>query len=210
MTISDTHTAILTRIGWRNDNTVDLSYPLSANNILSDSNRFFQSEHSVVTLRNILDCQPNPEMDKVEFQEYLDTMRSDVVQQVLNDVFERDYVHDDLLTLYPTAFDNVILLRMVISVSELVMTATRSNRTKRFSDDFLGKLNYDIYRETVNKFANSTSMYNHTMGIATRYSFGLQSLRRRFGDQRNLLKTITKGQVYEPSSSKCFWGRFGY
>ena len=83
------------------------------------------------------------------------------------------------------------------------MTSSRSNKVKRFTDDFIGKLNYDVFREAPNKFAVRGSNYNHTMGISTRYGFELESCRRRFGNTRNMLKTITKGAVHEPYSGQC-------
>ena len=195
MTISETHTALVTRIGWRDDKTLP-NFTLSTENLTADSNRVFQSEHTAITLQNIKECQPIVDSTTLDMNEYLGNLRSDCVQQVLNDVFEKDYVEDALLALYPAAFDNCILLRMVIVVSEMIMTSSRSNKIQRFNDDFVGKLNYDIYRDTVNKFANSTH-YKYSLGISSRYGFELASCQRRFGTTRNVLKTITKGEAYE-------------
>jgi hypothetical protein len=206
MTLSETHSAIVSRIGWRNDNTVEF-FDLSDENSTTDSGRVFQSEHSAVTLENIRDCQPVKKISSSDFNDYLENLRSDCVWQVLNDVFEKDYVDDDLLTLYPTAFDNCILLRMVINVSEMIMTSSRSNKIQRFTENFLGKLNYDIYRETVTKFANRVH-YKTSMGISSRYNFELESCQRRFGNVRNMLKTVTKGQAHEPLGRRGFWDRF--
>lgn len=202
MTIKETHTALLSRIGWRADNTVE-GFTLTAPNTTTDSGRHFQSEHSAITLQNIRDCQPVKEISSTAFNTYLTNLTSDCIWQVLNDVFEKDYVDDDLLGKYPTSFDNCILLRMVITVSEMIMTSSRSNKIKRFTDEFIGKLNYDVFREAPNKFAIRGTNYKHTMGISTRYSFELQSCQRRFGDVRNMLKTITKGQVHESSGREC-------
>ena len=105
------------------------------------------------------------------------------------------YINEDILIAFPSAFDEAISLRMVITVSELILTSTRSNRVKRISDETAAKLNYDIFREAPNKFAIRGANYKHTLGIATRYGFALRSIQRRFGQQRNQLKTISKGQV---------------
>lgn len=202
MKLSEAHTILVNRIGWRDDKTVS-GFNLSAENETADSERYFQSEHPVVTLLNIRDCQPLSGIGEVDFNEFLENLRSDCVWQVLGDVFEKDYIDDHLLGKFPTSFDNCILLRMVINVSEMVMTSSRSNKTKRFTDDFIGKLNYDIYREAPNKFAIRGANYKHSMGISTRYGFELQSCQRRFGNVRNMLKTITKGAVHEPFSGQC-------
>ncbi len=202
MKLSEAHTILVNRIGWRDDKTVS-GFNLSAENETADSERYFQSEHPVVTLLNIRDCQPLSGIEEADFNEFLENLRSDCVWQVLGDVFEKDYIDDHLLGKFPTSFDNCILLRMVINISEMVMASSRSNKTKRFTDDFIGKLNYDIYREAPNKFAIRGANYKHSMGISTRYGFELQSCQRRFGNVRNMLKTITKGAVHEPFSGQC-------
>jgi hypothetical protein len=204
MTNSEAHIELVKRIGWRDDKTVE-GFILSAENLLGESGRVFQSEHSAITLENIKECQPLKEILDVDFNLYLRNLRNDCIWQVLNDVFEKDYVNNQIFAKYPTSFDNCILLRMVINVSEMIMTSSRSNKIKRFGDEFVGKLNYDVFRDAPNKFAIRGANYNHTMGISTRYSFELQSCQRRFGNLRNLLKTITKGAVYEPFSRGCSW-----
>lgn len=198
MTIADAVLALETRVGWSDDKTIDGFTP-SVNNLVTDSGLFFQDEHSAITLLNIKDCQPVPNITDADFQAYLDSLRKQCVRQVFDDAFEKDNIEDTLLDAFPGGFDKAILLKMTIRVSELIMTAARSNRIKRFGDNFVGKLNYDIYREAPNKFAIRGANYSHTMGIATKYDFELNSLRRRFGQSRNLMKTITKGQVIDES-----------
>lgn len=202
MTLAEAHTVLVSRVGWRDDNTVE-GFNLSAENETANSGRFFQSEHSAVTLENIRDCQPVKNISEADFNQYLENLRSDCVWQVLTDVFEKAEINEHLLGQYPTSFDNCILLRMVITVSEMIMTSSRSNKIKRFTDEFIGKLNYDIYREAPNKFAVRGNNYKHSMGISTRYGFELRSCQRRVGDVRNMLKTITKGAVHEPFGGKC-------
>lgn len=197
MTLEEAKDILIDRLGWKDDKTVT-GLTLSAENLTTDSGRFFQDEHSAITLANIRDCQPIPNISEADFNAYLLNLKSIAVRKVLSDVFEKDFINDRLLTSYPNAFDEAISLRMVIDVSELIMTSTRSNSTERFSKDFVGKLNYDIYRDAPNKFAIRDLNYKHTMGIATRYAWILKPIQRRFGSQRNLLKTITKGAVFNP------------
>jgi len=192
MTISEIKDIIETRLGWRDDKTVE-SFVLSTPNLTADSGRYFQSEHSAVTLQNIRDCQPIVSIDEDDFNSYLEDIRLQVVIQVLSDVFEKDYVNDKLLDFYPNAFDNLISLRMTIIIAELIMSSSRSNITERITDSFIRKLNYDIFRDPPSA---STSKYSTS--ITYRYSKELESVQRRFGSQRNLLKTITKGQAINP------------
>lgn len=186
---------LVTRIGWKDDKTV-AGFTLDATNLQKDSDRVFQAEHSAVTLRNIRDCQPIVNISEADFNTYLTEKKEEVVLQVLSDALERDYVDDTLIERYPSAFDDAISLRMVIAISELIMSSTRSNKTERFGDKFVAKLNYDIYRESPNKFAIREKTFTFSMGISTRYGFAIDSLQRRFGDQRNRLKTITAGQAF--------------
>jgi len=194
MTLQEAKDILVTRIGWRDDKTVS-DFPLSPINLQSDSGRYFQSEHSAVTIANIMDCQPIRVIDEIQFNIFLEQMREQVVLQVLSDAFERNYVNGKILEYYPTCFDEAISLRMVIVVSELIMTTTRMNIVERYGKEFVGKLNYDIYREAPNKFAIRQVNYKYSMGISTRYAFALDSIQRRFGDQRNRMKVITAGQV---------------
>lgn len=194
-TISEAKDILIKRIGWKDDKTVT-DFVVNPTNLETDSGRFYQDEHSAVTLNNIRESQPIIGISEEDFNTYLTDMKRQVAYQVLSDVFEKNKINDSLFDLYPSGFDNLLSLRMVIVVSELMLTSTRYNVTERYSKDFVGKLNYDIYREAPNKFAIRNVNYSHTMGIATRYDFELNSVRRRFGSQRNQLKTITKGEVY--------------
>lgn len=191
MTLSEAKDILVNRIGWRDDKTVK-GFVLSAPNLLSNSGKFFQAEHTAITLENIRDCQPVRNIDAADFNSYLQDLGEQAVLQVLDDSFEKDFVQDNIFDLYPSAFDKAISLRMAIVVSELIFTSTRSNDIERLTKDFIGKLNYDIYRETVNKFANSKT-YRYSMGISSRYGFEIDSVQARFGNQRNMLKTITAG-----------------
>lgn len=194
MTLSETKDLLIGRIGWRDDKTVE-GLVLSAANLESNSGKFYQAEHSAVTLANIRDCQPIINISANDFNDYLSNLTEQCVIQVLENVFEGDYVSNKLLTLYPTAFDQAISLRMVILVSELIMTSTRMNKIKRFTDEFVGKLNYDVFREAPNKFAIRGANYIHTLGIASRYGHALRGVQKRFGTQKNSLRTITTGQA---------------
>lgn len=198
MTISELKDILLTRVGWDDDGTVT-GFVVSPDNSVSDSGTYFQGEHSAVTLQNIRECQPVAKISDDDFNVYLGKLKAQAVTQVLSDTFEKDYVNDRLVTLYPTAFDTVIRLRMTIIVAELIMTSTRRNPVKSITNEFIGKLNYDIFRETVQKFAHKGSAYRYSMAVATRYEYELQSVQRRFGTQRNLIKTITKGESFNPN-----------
>jgi len=75
MTISEAKDILVDRIGWRDDETV-LGFALSANNSTTVSGKFFQSEHSCVTLANIRDCQPIVNISESKFNSYLEMVGS--------------------------------------------------------------------------------------------------------------------------------------
>ncbi len=193
MTLSEAKDILITRLGWRDDKTVT-SFVLSAINLQTDSGRVFQGEHSAVTLENIRDTQPIVDVIEADFNQYLEDIREQIVIQILDDAFEKDYLDDKLLILYPNGFDSLISLRMTIFVAELIMSSTRSNRIERMTDNFISKLRFDMFRDPPT--GDTTNKYNTS--VTFRYNRELQSVQRRFGSQRNLLKTITKGQVFNP------------
>lgn len=198
MTLSQAKAALETRVGWKEDLTIE-GFELSTANQTTLSGDFFQDQHNAITLLNIKECQNVLKITDVQFNNYLNDLRKICVSQVLEDAFEKDFLSDDLLTLYPSGFDKAIRLKMVILIGELIITAVRSNRTQRLNSNFAGKLNYDLYREAPNKFAIRGANYLHTLGVATKYGYELKSVQRRFGQDRNLIKTITKGQSVDES-----------
>lgn len=195
MTVSEAKDILVLRLGWRDDKTVE-GFIVSANNLTTNSGRYYQSEHSAITLANIRDCQPITNISVDDFNSYLEDLKEQVAYQVLSAVFEKDVIDDKLFTLYPSGFDNALSLRMVIVVTELILTSVRSNSIERFTKDFVGKIHYDIFRDAPNKFAIRGANYKYSLGATTRYGFEIESVQRRFGSLRNRLRTITKGQVF--------------
>lgn len=198
MTLAEAHTTLKTRIGWKDDGTAP-SIVLSSTTTQSVSGQTFNFAHPAVTIDNLLKCQPRADITSDDFNTYLIELRDECVREVLNDAFEKDYIDDNLLTTYPNGFDRAIRLKMVIMVAEIIMTSVRSNRTERFNRDFVGKLNYDLYRDAPNKFAIRDANYEHSLGVATKYGKEIRSVQRRFGDLRNVLRTVTKGEVFNAS-----------
>lgn len=202
MTIDEALAILIDRIGWNDDKTVK-GLVLSESAKLSNSSRYFQDEHSAVTLENIKDTQPIPTRTDAEFSSYLVDLKKRASRKVLTDAFEVDVIEDYVLDKYPRIFDNCISLQMVIIVSEQMMVSTRSNRIERLGKEFEQKLNYDIYRTT----NDNKGQFLHSMGIATRYAYEIRSLQRKVGNSRNMLKTISKGQV-ENVYWKSNWRKF--
>jgi hypothetical protein len=145
-----------------------------------------------VTLQNIRDCQPKASMTSGEFNTFLDKLKKRCARKVLVDALEREEINEAVLNAYPNLFDNALSLQMTILVSEIIITSVRINKIERMTDSWIRKLNYDIFREVTNA---SKSVSRYTLGIATRYGYEIRTAQRRLGQQRNLLKSITKGDA---------------
>jgi len=191
-----THTEIkvvlLQRIGWRQE--IGSPITVSAANLTTDSGRFFQDEHSAVSLTNIRDAQPLVDISDANFNTYLAQLQEQVVYQVLSDVFNKKDIIQDEVDANLTMFDQLILLRMVIVVSEIIITSTRSNKTQRFSNEFLDKLHFDVIGSSNVRFAVTNRNYKYSMGITSRYGAEVWEVKRFFGQQK-FLKSITRGEA---------------
>lgn len=142
-----------------------------------DSGRYFEGEHPIVLLENIRECQPSIGISDGDFTTYLTTLKTDVIYGVLSDVFDKDEIEDSILTYYPALFDNVISMKMTIKVIDLIIAATRSNRTTNISDDTVKMIYFDV---------------NGANGYLSRYQIELKRVKNKTGNQPKL-RSITNG-----------------
>jgi hypothetical protein len=183
---------LLTRIGWRQE--IECPITVSAPNLVTDSGRYFQDEHSAVSIENIRDCQRIQNISDADLNTYLTQLREQSVYQVISDVFNKKDINSDEINANLTMFDQVILLRMVILVSEIIITSSRSNKTQRFSNAFIDKLHFDIIGSSNVRFAVTNRNYKYSMGVTSRYGAEMYEIKRFFGQQR-MLKSVTRGEA---------------
>ncbi|EAR14678.1 hypothetical protein [Robiginitalea biformata] len=139
MTFAEAKDILDQRVNWRDNGTLTVA------NKTTESGRYFQDEHSAVTLENILACQPDSDMNDADFNTYLTELRGAAILQVLADVFgAENNVTDREINCNVGIFDNAISLRMVIRVSELIITSTRSNRIEKLTKAFVEQLFVDV------------------------------------------------------------------
>jgi len=193
MTVSELKDILVNRIGWGNDRTQ--SFALSPDNSQSDSGRYYQEGHSMITLENILNSQPQSKIDEDDFNSYLQELQAQAVSKVCSDVFEKDYINDSLMSKYPTMFDNLLIKAMTIKVSELLLTTSRSNRIQRITEKQAAKLHHDVFRDLPDSFPENGHLYRNSLGVSSAYAFDLSSVQRRAGVLRNQIKTITSGAL---------------
>jgi hypothetical protein len=82
-------TAMLGRLGWR-QGTITVP-TLSSDNLTSDSGRYFNDFHSLVTVKNIIDTVEDSSISDTDFNTYLQDIQKGVISETLNKVFSPQY-----------------------------------------------------------------------------------------------------------------------
>lgn len=178
MTYTEARDILDTRINWR-----DTGGYLTAENSTTVSGRYFQDEHSAVTLENIRACQPKVDIQDGDFNTYLTQLRQSVILQVLSDVFgSESEITDKELNCNVGVFDNAISTLMVVKVMQLITTTTRSNRIETITSEFVSKLMVELNGHVDAK----------ALGYRGRYRFQVKELKKALNKQTKL-KTVTAG-----------------
>ena len=153
------------------------------------SGRFFEGEHSIVTLENVRECQPKQSITDEEFTAYLTQLKTDAIYQLLADVYVSDEVPDSILEFYPALFDNCISLLMTIRLVEMFITSSQSNRTERITKAAAQQIHFDL---NGNYGKDSNPNFPRAIGIATKYQNELKKLKKATGTQKMLVSITTK------------------
>lgn len=178
MTYTEARDILDKRINWR-----DTDEYLTAANSETDSGRYFQDEHSAVTLDNIRACQPEVGISDTDFNTYLTQLRQAVILQVLADVFgSESEITDKEIELNPGVFDNAISLRMVVTVIELIVNSIRSNGTEVPLKENLSKLFADLNGHVDSKW----------IGFRNRYKSHINEVKKALNKQTRF-KSVTAG-----------------
>lgn len=88
--------ALFGRVGWFPQRT-DPEMTLNATNAKSNSGRYFQNFHSIVTLQNILSTVEDKDMNEAEFNAYLERLQSSAILTGLSGVFRADDVIEQVV-----------------------------------------------------------------------------------------------------------------
>lgn len=178
MTYTEARDILDKRINWR-----DTGSYLTADNSTTDSGRYFQDEHSAVTLDNIRACQPEVGISDADFNTYLTQLRQAAILQVLADVFgSESEITDGEIELRVGLYDNAISLRVAVNVLELVINSIRSNSTEIPLKENVHKLMVDLNGHVDSKW----------IGLRNRYQSHIRELKTALNKQTKL-KSITAG-----------------
>lgn len=173
MTRTTAKDILISRIGFKGDTPV--------------SGRFFEGGHSIVTLDNIRECQPKQNITDEEFNTYKTEIKTNVIYQLLADVYDSDDVQAETLDFKPALFDNCIIILMTIKVIELIITSQRSNITERISKEAAQQIHFDL---NGNYGKDYNPNFPRAFGIADKYKDELRIVKNAVGKPK-MLKSIT-------------------
>ncbi|OHT44427.1 hypothetical protein [Flavobacterium tructae] len=127
---------LINRIGW-SELSSGLPFGLTASNKTADSGKMFNWYHSSVLVDNVYAAVPEVEMNEVDFNDYLGTIRKQAVLTVLTSILDT-YVDYDPVVDYsnvilqrPALFDDSIGYSVSIKMLELYLSTSRSNFFER-------------------------------------------------------------------------------
>lgn len=178
------------RIGWEQYPT-DFSIILDAENITSDSGRYFNtSEHPFVTLNNLFWTIEIENASDVQFNAHLKRIRDQVILLVLSDVFIVTDIQDDVLTNNVSLFDNAISKRMAIVVGETIITSTQSNYVEQVNKEQQQKIFFELNGNSDSASARANSNFPTYIGLKSRYGAEIKKV-KDFLDQEPSLDVLT-------------------
>lgn len=174
MTIIETYELLKNRIGWKQ--SPDASLVVSAENNTSESLRWFQDEHTGITLKNIYATIDTVDATNEVFNTYLADFRRQAIVHVVSNVFDSTKIKEikDV-----SAFDTAISQRNAIIILEMIINSTRSNLTERILKNS-NKWFYDLNGGAGNE------NFPKLIGLKQRYAEEIRRLRTRFNTGRSL------------------------
>lgn len=189
MTVNETYLLLKNRLGWSDPLEAGSIIVLDADNKTSDSGRFYQEEHSAITLEIIKDLMEPITDDMTIFNTYLRAQSKKAVTQVITDVFHGHFIADARVNEHIEAFDTAISKRMAVIIMEMIITSTRKNETERITKEFANKIFYDLNGRP------GSDDFNELIGIKQRYEQEITELRDTFNTSKTLdVYTLTIGE----------------
>lgn len=169
---------LVDRVGFKQP--TDVSFTLDAVTTKSDSGRYFEDEHPVVTVRNILATTQEIATDDAGANTLLQSLVKRACIQVVGDVFEVSDIPDDILTNRTNIFDDCISKRMAINVGELIINSTRSNLTETITKEIQQRIFFEV---NGNEGNNNFPTY---VGLKSRYGACIKKLKDSLEQEKGL------------------------
>jgi len=130
-------TSLVTRIGWEKPLDTAFAIELDEEVLTADSERKVNSFHQLVTVENVYAAVPEIDMEVLDFNDFLSSIRKQSVLEVLTAIFDKNelYVEETdysaLIIARPKLFDDAIGYCMAIKALELFISSSRSNLLER-------------------------------------------------------------------------------
>lgn len=147
---------------------------------------YFEDEHPIITVDNIMGVQSDEDISDTDFATYLETLKGSVVFKVLADAFDGDDIQDDCLDFYPSLFDNLISMQMQIRVINIILSTTRSSIEEVIAKNALQRIYFDL------KGNKGSEKYPIADGIEHKYRSELRRVKNIINRPR-MFKSITTG-----------------
>mgnify|MGYP003668811090 FL=1 len=183
------------RIGWKQPSAS--SIVIDDDNLVSESGRYFQNEHSFVKVSLIKDIIEKANANDAELNIELSDLRKQVVLLVVDEAFSGQNVNNlDLETSIET-LDAAISKRMAMKIGELLTATTRSNRVERISKEALQMFFFDI---------NGDPNFPNKLSIAESYAKELDYLKDMFNTEKMLdVNTLGNNRNFLTSENLRFY-----
>lgn len=181
MTRLELRDMLIDRVGWKSHP----DYSISEGNTTSTGGRYFQDAHSFITIETICALMRNSKPSALELNEYLKSLKEQVVLQVVDDAFTPSNFYTVELEKEPAIFDAAIQKRMAIKLGELIWTTTRSNRIERISKEYAQQIFFDV---------NGDPNFPSKISISHGYKKEIDWIKDRF-DTQDTLDVVTLGTV---------------
>lgn len=129
--------SLVTRIGWEKPLDTAFAIELDEEVLTADSERKVNSFHQLVTVENVYAAVPEIDMEAVEFNGFLSSLRRQSVLEVLTAIFDKNeqYIetvdYSELILARPRLFDDAIGYCIAIKALELFIASSRNNLLER-------------------------------------------------------------------------------
>lgn len=129
--------SLVDRIGFAKPINSDFAITISGEVILSNSGRYVNSFHQLATVENLYSAVNEINMAELDFNEYLQGIKTQSVMQSLTDVISKDsrsdlsFDYSETIIANPYIFDDVIGYTIAIQCLELFMSSSRKNLLER-------------------------------------------------------------------------------
>jgi hypothetical protein len=129
--------SLVTRIGWEKPLDTAFAIEIDEEVLSADSERKVNSFHQLVTVENVYAAVPEIDMEAVDFNDLLYSVRKQSVMKVLTAIFDKHTSYDEavdysqIIISRPRLFDDAIGYCIAIKMLELFISSGRKNLADR-------------------------------------------------------------------------------